>query len=93
MRFTNLRKVSLTSLTLAMLLAMAFCSSERSKITPKENTGGPPAAAQRLQQSPQTRPRGKQQQQRRGGLERGGLVSLPEASMELIDLQLTKPTY
>ena len=111
MRFTNLRKMSWTSLTLALLLAMAFCSSEKDKIAPEENTGGPPAASQRLQQSPQTRPPGGeqrrqgaqkppqerphwgQQQQRRGGLERGGLVSLPKASMELIDLQLTKPTY
>ncbi len=93
MRFTNFRKISWTSLTLALLLAVAFCSSERDKIAPEENTGGSPAEAQRLQQSPQTRPPGGQQQQRRGELERGRLVSLPKASMELIDLQLTKPTY
>ena len=90
MSITNLRKITWMGLTFALLLLVVFCSPPEDKTPSGENTG----EVRRLQQSPQERPRwGQQMQLRRGQEERDRLVSLPKASLELADLQLTKPTY
>ena len=90
----NFRKITWMSLTFALLLVVAFCSSQEEGVTPEEKAGGKLGETRRLQETPQESPRRVQQRKQvRGQEERGSMVTLPEASLELIDLQLTKPTY
>ncbi len=41
MSIANFRKITRMSLTFALLLVVAFCSSNEDKISSEENAGGP----------------------------------------------------